>query len=64
MRIHADTDLCVAAGQCVLAAPTVFDNDEDALVTLLTDTPDDGEMGRVQQAIVRCPSGAITLTAT
>ena len=29
MRIVADTDVCVGAGQCVLADPTVFDQNED-----------------------------------
>ncbi|RAJ58780.1 ferredoxin [Streptomyces sp. Amel2xB2] len=31
MRIKADTSLCVGSGQCVLAEPTVFDQDDDGL---------------------------------
>lgn len=61
MRIITDSDLCIGAGQCVLAAPGIFDQGEDALVTLVTETPDDSQRGSVQQAIVRCPSGAIAL---
>ena len=29
MRIHADKTLCIAAGQCVLSSPAVFDQDDD-----------------------------------
>jgi ferredoxin len=28
MRVSLQKDLCIGAGQCVLAAPAVFDQDE------------------------------------
>ena len=37
MRITADRDACVGSGQCVLTEPDVFDQDDDGLVTLLTE---------------------------
>lgn len=62
MRIVVDSTRCTGAGQCLLTAPAIFDRDEDAQVTQVTASPDDCAMGfSVQQAIVRCPSGAITL---
>jgi ferredoxin len=61
MRIIADTDRCVGAGQCVYSAPEIFDQDEDALVMLLDRSPADSDLDRVRVAVDRCPSGAITL---
>lgn len=37
-RVGAERDRCVGAGQCVLAAPGVFDQDEeDGLVRVLAE---------------------------
>lgn len=61
MRITVDSDRCVGAGQCVLTAPAVFDQDEDGLVTLLGAGPGaDGEAA-VRLAGGLCPSRAITV---
>jgi ferredoxin len=61
MRITADPNRCVGAGQCVFSAPEIFDQDEQALVILLDRSPDDSELNRVRTAVDRCPSGAITV---
>ncbi|WBB71289.1 ferredoxin [Micromonospora sp. WMMD1128] len=62
MRITADREACVGAGQCVLSADTVFDQDEDdGRVLLLSERPDDDIAG-VEQAVLLCPSQALTLT--
>lgn len=61
MRIIADSTTCVGAGQCVLSAPEIFDQDDDALVVVLDASPNDSELDLVQDAADRCPSGAITL---
>ena len=37
MRVEVDADRCCAAGQCVLTAPEVFDQDEDTGVVVLLD---------------------------
>ena len=60
MRITADTTRCVGAGQCVLSAPDVFDQDDDALVVLVG-SPGADELELVRDAADRCPSQAITL---
>ncbi|MEU7060490.1 ferredoxin [Streptomyces sp. NPDC046197] len=59
MHITADRDRCVGAGQCVLAAPAVFDQDDDGLVAPLTVDPAEGDQPTVRQAVNLCPSLAI-----
>ncbi|MBV8931566.1 MAG: ferredoxin [Kutzneria sp.] len=61
MRINVDRDRCVGAGQCVLAAARVFDQDDDGLVTVLTLDPPAEEADAVREAVHLCPSGAISL---
>jgi ferredoxin len=62
MKITVDQDKCVAAGQCVAAAPEVFDQrDEDGIAVLLsTDAPPGTEDG-VRHAAAVCPARAIQL---
>jgi ferredoxin len=61
MRITADNTRCVGAGQCVLSAPDVFDQDDDALVVLIDTAPGADGLELVRDAADRCPSQAITL---
>ena len=63
MHVELDEPKCVAAGQCVLAAPEVFDQrDEDGIAVLLTDTPASELHDGVREAAVVCPAAAIRLT--
>ena len=57
MTIEVDRDVCVGAGNCVLTAPGLFDQDEDGIVELLTAEQRD----EVEAAVQRCPAGAILL---
>ncbi|MFJ9927509.1 MULTISPECIES: ferredoxin [Streptomyces] len=60
MRIEIDEDLCCGAGSCVLAAPTVFDqNDDDGTVILLDPAPGAELRTAVREAAARCPTAAI-----
>ena len=60
MDISIDFDKCCGAGQCVLAAPEVFDQrDEDGIVVLLDENPPESEYGNVRQAAAVCPAAAI-----
>lgn len=61
MRIKADSGLCVGAGQCVLTEPAVFDQDDDGLVALLTDHPDDQTAAQARHAVTLCPSRALSI---
>ncbi|MGF1344270.1 ferredoxin [Streptomyces flavovirens] len=61
-RVVAERDRCVGAGQCVLAAPTVFDQgEEDGLVLVLAERPPASHRDAVREAVWSCPSGALTL---
>jgi ferredoxin len=63
MRVSVDQDRCVGSGQCVLAAPSVFDQrDSDGIVTLLDENPPSDEDAAVVEAASVCPALAITVT--
>lgn len=62
MRIKADRDVCIGAGQCVLTEPRVFDqSDDDGLVLLLAEDPPPDTREAVRRAVTLCPSGALSL---
>ena len=62
MKIIVDRQRCVGAGQCVLAADAVFDqNPEDGLVELLVPEPPENLHSAVTEAELICPSGAIEI---
>ncbi|HEY1824168.1 MAG TPA: ferredoxin [Trebonia sp.] len=63
MRIQLDDSKCVAAGQCVQAAPHVFGQDDDGIVTLIDENPGgtEAEAGAVRQAVRLCPTRVISL---
>jgi ferredoxin len=60
IKIHVDEHKCVGAGQCVMAAPQVFDQrEEDGVVVLLQDHADAGLEPSVRKAVKLCPAVAI-----
>ena len=59
--IDIDTDVCIGAGQCALAAPGVFPQDDDGFSTLLPGREDGGGDPMVREAARACPVGAITV---
>ncbi|MFD4510165.1 ferredoxin [Streptomyces sp. NPDC058457] len=62
MEIHVDRERCVAAGQCALFVPGVFDqSEEDGTVVVLTPEPAPQALAAVRDAVGRCPAGAISL---
>ena len=61
-KLTVDQDKCCGAGQCVLLAPDVFDQrEEDGIVVLLDETPDDALHPVVREAASVCPAAAITV---
>ncbi|SEP48629.1 ferredoxin [Amycolatopsis saalfeldensis] len=60
MHITIDEAKCCGAGQCVLAAPGVFDQrDEDGVLILLDADPPESAHAGVRDAAGRCPAAAI-----
>jgi ferredoxin len=65
IQVEVDEDLCVGGGQCVMAAPEVFDQrDEDGVVILLEQRPSADQIDVVRRAELLCPAAAITVRAT
>ena len=62
MKVVVDEEKCVAAGQCVSAAPDVFDQrDEDGIVVLLNANPPAELADDVRDAAATCPALAIRI---
>ena len=59
MRVTADNDTCIGAGECALACPQVFGQDDQGYVTVLDANPDESLRAAVEDAVGRCPSGAL-----
>ncbi|GHF46412.1 ferredoxin [Streptomyces morookaense] len=61
-RITVDRDRCIGAGQCVLAAPEVFTQDDDGLVDLLPGHEDAAGDAHVRDVPMACPVQAVTIS--
>lgn len=62
MQITVDEVKCVGAGQCVMTAPSIFDQrDDDGIVVLLNASPGAGDLGAVREAALLRPAAAILL---
>lgn len=63
MRVSIEPRKCIAAGQCVLRAPTVFDQGEDdGIVVLLNDHPEREDASAARLAARVCPAEVITIS--
>ncbi|MCW2898773.1 MAG: hypothetical protein JWO67_1038 [Streptosporangiaceae bacterium] len=62
MKVTADREVCIGSGNCVLAAPQVFDQDEDVgLVVLLGPEIASENATAVRDAVAHCPSSALRI---
>lgn len=59
MRIAVDHDKCIASGACVLAAPEVFDQDDDGIVVVREEYPPPPLQDQAREAIRACPAAVI-----
>ena len=61
MKVHADRDVCIQAGNCVMVADNLFDQDDDGIVVVLVDDIPVDEEDRAREAVRLCPSQALTI---
>jgi ferredoxin len=61
MKVVVDYDMCDSHGNCVEIVPEVFELRDDGSLHLLQETLVDGLTKKVQDAVVACPTGAITI---
>ena len=60
-KVIVARDLCQNHGQCVFAAPQVFELDEEGELVVLDDEPDESLRAAVEEAADVCPTQAITI---
>lgn len=57
IHIEVDRDLCIGSGDCIEAAPEVFDLDDEGKATVLD--PDGAPLDEIVEAARNCPVTAI-----
>lgn len=60
-EISTDQTRCQGYGNCVAAAPEVFDLSDSGLVQVLNERPEGPELARAREAASLCPVQAITV---
>jgi ferredoxin len=60
MKVHVDMNLCQSHGECVFAAPDVFDLGDDDVLVWKEDV-DESRRAEVEQAVEVCPMAAIRI---
>jgi ferredoxin len=60
MKVHVDMNLCQSHGECVFAAPDVFDLGDDDVLRWTEDV-DDSHRAEVENAVNVCPMLAISI---
>lgn len=61
MRIEADRDICVGAGQCAVTAPALFDQGEDDGLVIVLRRPGQDDEESVRKAASLCPARALRI---
>ncbi len=61
MHLSADHGACVGAGQCVMTADDLFDQDDDGIVVLLEPEVPAAREDQARRAVSLCPARALRL---
>jgi len=61
MKVEADREVCIQAGNCVMVADSLFDQDDDGFVMVLVDEVPGDEEDRAREAVKMCPSQALKI---
>ena len=62
MKVLVDYDLCESNALCMKAAPEVFRVNADDQLELLQETPPESLRAQVEEAVRKCPRGALRIT--
>ena len=62
MHIDIDTNTCIGAGQCALAAPALFTQDDDGFSALVPGHEHGTDHPMAREAARACPVGAISVS--
>lgn len=60
-KIVVDFDLCQSHGVCMDIAPEVFEVRDDGFLYILQEYPSEEQLPKVEEAVPRCPTQAISL---
>jgi ferredoxin len=61
IQVQANLRICEGFANCLVAAPDLFDLDDDDKVVILETSMDDSERARVEEAIRSCPVAALSI---
>jgi len=62
LKVVVDMDVCEGHGECVVAAPEIFElGDDDEQVTVLQENPDEDLHSKADEAAKVCPVAAIAI---
>jgi len=61
IQIEVDFDRCESHGECALAAPEVFEVDDNNFLQILVAEPGEDLRPKLEAAARACPTGAIAL---
>ncbi|WP_439080959.1 ferredoxin [Streptomyces sp. WL006] len=64
MHLSVDSNRCIGSAQCAVTVPSVFEQDEDGLSTVIPGREDGGGEPMVREAVRACPVQAIVLKET
>ena len=59
--VKADFESCQGYANCVMAAPSVYDIDDDGTVVLLKAEISEEERANVEEAVNSCPVSALSI---
>jgi ferredoxin len=59
VKVAVDQGLCIASGECALAAPDLFAQDAAGIAYTKADTVPDGREDVAEEAMHACPAAAI-----
>lgn len=61
MKIQIDTKLCNGYGNCIMAAPEIFDLDPSTNIVEMIRSPHEADRDSLIEAIADCPVRALVL---